>query len=86
MFLYNMHCQAKTGKAFLPPKKLISALLFIITTTTDRAYVTIILFSGSKTRLQSFWFEMKAEFLGYSKDPLGYPCAVVSRSINWGKS
>lgn len=33
MFLYNMHCQAKTGKHFFPPKKLISALLFIITAT-----------------------------------------------------
>lgn len=32
MFLYNMHCQAKTGKHFFPPKKLISALLFITTT------------------------------------------------------
>lgn len=33
MFLYNMHCQAKTGKHFFPPKKLISALLFITTAT-----------------------------------------------------
>lgn len=32
MFLYNMHCQAKTGKHF-SPWKLISAFLFITTTT-----------------------------------------------------
>lgn len=78
MFLYNMHCQAKTGKAFLP-KNSFQPLLFITSTTTDCTYVTIILFSGSKTQLQSvlFWSEMKAELLGYSEKPLGFSCTTV---------
>lgn len=50
MFLYNMHCQAKTRKHF-PPRKLISALLFIITTTNILHLCDHNSLSGSKTQL-----------------------------------
>lgn len=75
MFLYNMHCQAKTGKTFSTPTppKLISAMLFIITTTNilhlcDHNSPL----SEQQHNSDAFWSEMKTKSLGDSKKPLGH--------------
>lgn len=66
MFLYNMHCQAKTGKHFSPQNSF-QLCFSLCPPRTCCTYVTIILFSVSTTKLwcilvwnekeTSWWFQ-----------------------------
>lgn len=50
MFLYNMHCQAKTRKHF-PHENSFQPCFSLLLPQTHCSYVAIILFSGGKTQL-----------------------------------
>lgn len=65
MFLYNMHCQAKTGKHFFP-KTHFSFCSSLLPPRTYCTYVNIILFQRAQ-HYDAFWSEMKTESVGDSK-------------------